>query len=72
MASGEEGEQIWVQLTGGGTHPLSIPPEGINPTAVMLSCMPSAVIAAHHRLHGPCLTISTACSAGGDAIGQAF
>src|SRR5262249_51922370 len=30
-----------------------------------------AVIAAHHRLCGPCLTIATGCSAGGDAIGQA-
>jgi 3-oxoacyl-(acyl-carrier-protein) synthase len=29
-------------------------------------------IAAHHHLHGPATVISTACSAGADAIGQAF
>jgi len=72
MAGIREGEQVWVQLTDGGTHPPRTPPEGINPTEVMLSYMPSAVIATHHRLQGPCLTIATGCSAGGDAIGQAF
>jgi 3-oxoacyl-(acyl-carrier-protein) synthase len=34
--------------------------------------MPAAVIAAHHGLRGPCLTFGTGCSAGADAIGQAF
>lgn len=29
-------------------------------------------IAAHHHLHGPATVISTGCSAGADAIGQAF
>ncbi len=32
----------------------------------------SAAIAIHHQLHGPCMTLSTACSSGADAIGQAF
>src|SRR5262249_2497350 len=71
MAGIEEGEQIWERLTEHGVHAPRTPPEGINPVPVMLSYMPSAVIAAHHRLCGPCLTIATGCSAGGDAIGQA-
>src|SRR5262249_26472520 len=72
MAGIEEGEQIWEQLTEHGIHAPRTPPEGVNPIPVMLSYMPSAVVAAHHRLQGPCLTIATGCSAGGDAIGQAF
>jgi 3-oxoacyl-(acyl-carrier-protein) synthase len=72
MASVEEGERLWVQLTGGGTHPPRTPTEGIEPSAFVLSYMPSAVIAAHHSLRGPCLTLATGCSAGADAIGQAF
>jgi len=31
-----------------------------------------AAIAHHHQLHGPCLALTTACSAGADAIGEAF
>jgi 3-oxoacyl-(acyl-carrier-protein) synthase len=72
IASIEEGEGIWVQFTGEGTHSPRVPSEGSPLTAALLSYMPSAVIAAHHRLQGPCMTISTACSAGGDAVGQAF
>jgi 3-oxoacyl-(acyl-carrier-protein) synthase len=72
MASVAEGERLWGQATGYGAHAPRIPPEGIEPSAFILSCMPSAVIAAHHGLRGPCLTIGTGCSAGADAIGQAF
>jgi 3-oxoacyl-(acyl-carrier-protein) synthase len=32
----------------------------------------AAAIAQHHRLHGPCIALTTACSAGADAIGEAF
>jgi 3-oxoacyl-(acyl-carrier-protein) synthase len=38
----------------------------------MLSYTPSTAVAAHHQLRGPCLTIATGCSAGADALGQAF
>jgi 3-oxoacyl-(acyl-carrier-protein) synthase len=72
MASAEEGENIWMKLTGGGTH---VPREvvyDLRPTAFMTSFVPAAAIAAHHQLHGPCMNISTGCSAGADAIGQAF
>ena len=72
MASVQEGERLWGKATGDGAHAPRIPPEGIDPSAFILSCMPSAVIASHHGLRGPCLTIGTGCSAGADAIGQAF
>src|SRR5579883_1786218 len=32
----------------------------------------ASAIAAHHQLYGPCTVIATGCSAGADAIGQAF
>jgi 3-oxoacyl-(acyl-carrier-protein) synthase len=32
----------------------------------------AAAIAQHHQLHGPCIALTTACSAGADAIGEAF
>jgi 3-oxoacyl-(acyl-carrier-protein) synthase len=72
MASVQAGECLWGQLTDYGAHPPRVPPQGIEPSAFMLSFMPSAVIAAHHSLRGPCLTFGTGCSAGADAIGQAF
>ncbi|HKV01506.1 MAG TPA: beta-ketoacyl-[acyl-carrier-protein] synthase family protein, partial [Ktedonobacteraceae bacterium] len=39
---------------------------------LLMSYAPASAIAAHHQLHGPCTVISTGCSAGADAIGQAF
>ena len=72
MASVQAGECLWLQLTDSGAHPPRVPPRGIEPSTFILSYMPSAVIAAHHSLQGPCLTIGTGCSAGGDAIGEAF
>lgn len=65
MASVDEGDKTWVQLTGGENHTL-------RPVAFMTSFVPASAIAAHHQLHGPCIVISTGCSAGADAIGQAF
>jgi 3-oxoacyl-(acyl-carrier-protein) synthase len=32
----------------------------------------AAAIAKHHQLHGPCIALTTGCSAGADAIGEAF
>ncbi len=81
MAGSEEGEKLWLQLT------TSIPPspessrwgltsDGQNgqgqASPLHNGLMPASVIAAHHRLHGPCMGISTGCSAGADAIGEAF
>jgi 3-oxoacyl-(acyl-carrier-protein) synthase len=39
---------------------------------LLLSSMPATAIAAHHQLHGPSTVIATGCSAGADAIGEAF
>ncbi|HEV2583431.1 MAG TPA: beta-ketoacyl-[acyl-carrier-protein] synthase family protein, partial [Ktedonobacteraceae bacterium] len=38
----------------------------------LMSYVPSSAIAAHFSLHGPCASFATGCSAGADAIGQAF
>jgi beta-ketoacyl-acyl-carrier-protein synthase II len=73
MASIEEGESLWVQLTNGGTQPLGAITEDIWFTdSLFLNNASAAAIAAHHQLHGPSTVISTGCSAGADAIGQAF
>src|SRR2546426_3355183 len=72
MASSEEGEKLWVQATNRGTHPPCYPSDGFIPPTLLLTHIPAASIATHHQLHGPCMVISTGCSAGADAIGQAF
>jgi beta-ketoacyl-acyl-carrier-protein synthase II len=73
MAGNEEGEKFWLQLTHHGTQPPDA--AGCNRAlASMLlgSLAPASAIAAHYHLHGPCTVISTGCSAGADAIGEAF
>jgi beta-ketoacyl-acyl-carrier-protein synthase II len=73
MASIEEGESLWVQLTNGGTQPLGAIMEDIwFSDSLFLNNASAAAIAAHHQLYGPSTVISTGCSAGADAIGQAF
>ncbi len=72
MASSEEGELLWVRMTNRGEHaPHSRTNELIPPTLLMTHA-PAAAIATRHQLHGPCLVLSTGCSAGADAIGQAY
>src|SRR5260370_11129719 len=46
--------------------------QDIIPATLLMSYVPASAIAIHHQLHGPCTVISTGCSAGADAIGQAF
>ena len=74
MASITAGEQLWVQLTHGGARPPRYGAQGMPPApaTLLLTHAPAAAIAAHHRLHGPCMVIATGCSAGADAIGEAF
>jgi 3-oxoacyl-(acyl-carrier-protein) synthase len=74
MASVDEGEKIWKKLTHDGTHVPTAIPDGSDSamSAMTMAYVPSAAIAAHHLLYGPCGVISTGCSAGADAIGQAF
>ncbi|GAC1342404.1 MAG: beta-ketoacyl-ACP synthase II [Ktedonobacteraceae bacterium] len=72
MASLEEGEKFWLQLTKRGTHPPDNRSNDFVLPTLFMPHAPAAAIAAHHQLHGPCTVISTGCSAGADAIGQAF
>ena len=58
MACLEEGETAWLNL-----H---------NEHALLMSHASASSIAAHHQFYGPCSVIATGCSAGADAIGQAF
>ncbi len=72
MASADEGEKVWKKLTHNGTHVPTGFPDSSNTSMQVMAYVPSAVIAAHHQLYGPCGVIATGCSAGADAIGQAF
>jgi len=72
MASIAAGEQLWCQLTDRGAHPLRESIDSFIPATLLLNHAPAAAIAARHHLHGPCLVIATGCSAGADAIGEAF
>jgi beta-ketoacyl-acyl-carrier-protein synthase II len=72
MASADEGEYMWMNLTCNDTRTPTDIPGAINTAKFVMAYVPSAAIAAHHQLYGPCSTISTGCSAGADAIGQAF
>lgn len=72
MASADGGEQMWKTLTFNNTQTPTDMPAAIHTAMFVMACVPSAAIAAHHQLYGPCSTISTGCSAGADAIGQAF
>jgi beta-ketoacyl-acyl-carrier-protein synthase II len=74
MASITAGEELWVLLTQHGAHPPQYSTNGMFPVpvTVLLTHAPAAAIAAHYQLHGPCMVIATGCSAGADAIGEAF
>jgi len=72
MASSEEAEWLWAKMTNRGKHaPRNTTGEFI-PLTLLMTHAPAAAIATHHQLHGPCLVLSTGCSAGADAIGQAY
>ena len=72
MASITAGEQLWRQVTDLGTHYPRATGDDPVPVTLLSTHAPAAAIAAHHQLHGPCMVISTGCSAGADAIGEAF
>ena len=72
MASITAGEQLWRQVTGRGAHSPKDTMNGMVPVTLLSTNAPAAAIAAHHQLHGPCMVIATGCSAGADAIGEAF
>jgi beta-ketoacyl-acyl-carrier-protein synthase II len=73
MASITAGEQLWCQVTDRGAHyPRGAISRAPTPVTLLSTHAPAAAIATHHQLHGPCMVISTGCSAGADAIGEAF
>jgi 3-oxoacyl-(acyl-carrier-protein) synthase len=63
----EAGEQAWVRANGYSADTA----ETISDTLLMSHASASS-IAAHYQLYGPCTVIATGCSAGADAIGEAF
>ncbi|GAC1368189.1 MAG: beta-ketoacyl-ACP synthase II [Ktedonobacteraceae bacterium] len=72
LACMEEGEIHWSRLTKQGTSTPYIKPGDLLPGTLLMSHASASSIAAHYDLHGPCSVIATGCSAGADAIGQAF
>src|SRR6266702_4305804 len=72
IASMENGEKLWVQLRSQGVEPLSTEISGAIPAGLRMINAPATAVAAHHQFHGPSTVIATGCSAGADAIGQAF
>ena len=72
MASVEGAERYWTSYTNNGTHPPRLTEENRpRPTPIMTHAS-AAAVAHHHQLYGPSLALTTACSAGADAIGEAF
>src|SRR6266571_2082265 len=72
ISSMENGEKLWVQLRSQGVEPLSAEINGAIPAGLRMINAPATAVAAHHQFHGPSTVIATGCSAGADAIGQAF
>ncbi|HTK10021.1 MAG TPA: beta-ketoacyl-[acyl-carrier-protein] synthase family protein [Ktedonobacteraceae bacterium] len=74
MAYAEEGEKLWLQATARGQHDAYFSAQfdlDISTDQLMMHASASN-IASHYYLHGPCMVLATGCSAGADAIGEAF
>lgn len=63
----EAGEQAWARANGHSANTTDTIPD-----TFLMSHASASSIAAHYQLHGPCTVIATGCSAGADAIGEAF
>ncbi len=72
IASMENGEKVWIEITRRGTRISGDVMGEIIPAGLRMTNASAAAVATHHQLHGPCTVIATGCSAGADAIGQAF
>lgn len=72
MSCVEEGERMWQQVTDNGTSSYTSMNFDYVPTNLLMTHASAACTAAHFQLHGPNMVIATGCSAGADAIGQAF
>ncbi len=67
-----EGEHLWRQSTHNGSHPYTAVDPAQIPPNLFITHASASCIAAHYQLYGPSMVITTGCSAGTDAIGQAF
>jgi beta-ketoacyl-acyl-carrier-protein synthase II len=63
----EAGEQMWARANGYSADTAETIPD-----TLLMSHASASSIAAHYQLYGPCTVIATGCSAGADAIGEAF
>lgn len=72
ISSMENGEKLWVRLRSQGIEPESEDISNLIPPGLRMINAPASAIAAHHQFYGPSTVIATGCSAGADAIGQAF
>ncbi len=72
MAYVEEGEKLWLQTTEGGLHAPLLTAQQAIPSSQLMTHAAASSIANHYQLYGPCMVIATGCSAGADAIGEAF
>lgn len=74
MASIAEGERLWARLTGRGIYPARENEENSGEIMVShhMTHMVATGIAVHQHVHGPINVVATGCSAGGDAVGQAY
>lgn len=72
MASVESAEKLWAQCTDNGTHLPRLPEDDFHVPTPLMTHASATAIAEQYQLHGPCLALTTACSASTDAIGEAF
>ena len=72
MACVDGADVLWAAYTDTGTHPPRMTRDDFIIPRPLMTHASAAAVANHHQLHGPCIALTTACSAGADAIGEAF
>ena len=72
MACVDGADTLWAAYTDNGKHPPRITGDNLIVPTPLMTHASAAAIANHYQLHGPCFALATACSAGADAIGEAF
>jgi beta-ketoacyl-acyl-carrier-protein synthase II len=72
MACVDGADMLWAAYTDTGMHPPRITRDDFIVPSSLMTHASAVAIANHHLLYGPCFGLTTACSAGADAIGEAF
>jgi beta-ketoacyl-acyl-carrier-protein synthase II len=72
MATVAEGDQLLPLLKDDDAHSIEYEMYGNASAKLLLTHASAAAIAIHYQLRGPSMAIATGCSAGADAIGEAF